>query len=192
MVQKIKKRFRELYPTLTLSNDRLDKLVARWANGVTEETNIDELLGTVVDVELLQDIVSLDDSRRNPKPKPVDEPAPTQIQPSNEEPEWAKALKAEIAQLKSEKLTDTKRKQYLADIEALGLHEAIKPLAVASYHDGLDDNSLNALKTTLKTQSDLVVSSSMVTKPSFGGGNPTDTNKLSASEKAYLESKKKN
>lgn len=188
MVQKITKWFREKHPNLTLSKERLESLATIWANGVTEETDLNEHLGNIIDVNVLKMLVSADDALRNQKPVEKKEETETdKTDPNKALLDALNELKNEVTQLKAGKVLDEKTSSFKSFTNRL--HDSVKSIADATDISNMSDDALEKFKTALSSQSDALKVDNMSGRPKGNIGAPSN-NKLSASEQAYIDSKK--
>lgn len=163
MVQKIKSEFRKKYPKLTLSDVRLDVLVTKWSKDATEETNIEELLNSKVDEEVLQIIVSQDDALRKPN-----KPETEKTEEVESVPAWAKAIQDELNEMKSGNAQKTREEDFNQTFKEAP--DAIKAMLSVSNYKSMDEDSYNAFKTTAMEQVEVLKQKEAVTVPVFSQG----------------------
>lgn len=153
MVDKIKGQLDAYLVTnkVNLSKQRKDSILEKLAKKVTTEEEIQTAIEDYAD--FIVEIAKADDRARTleaNKPKPV-EPVITEVeQPKDETPEWAKALLKEVEQLKTEKVQDALRNQFLSDEKVKGvpktLLEALAPKSAEEYDTAIERANAIALE----------------------------------------------
>lgn len=128
---KIIERFKAKFPNLNLSKERLDAMADRMDAKITEESQIDEKLDELNEINPFEDIAKLEDRVRNaeriakekvkgkePKEKEK-EPEPKEELPkeNDDTPAWAKALLQEVSALKADKVKNSRKDQVLAKLK---------------------------------------------------------------------------
>lgn len=182
MVQEVKKAFRVKYSKINLSNERLEAYAAKWASKIENEEAIEEFLNGL-DVEPLEEIAKLDDALRAKAPKEPKEEEPKPEEPSNDMQKQIDELKSLIAERSKSDLKTSRSK------ELDNLPEALKATLKFVPLDSLSDDDYNALKTDLNAQAEVLKLDNSKNNPRFPSAKQEGN--LTASEKEYLESKKK-
>ena len=193
MKDKLIKAFRIKFPELTISNERLVAFATKWETEVTDENEIETYLGNKVDVEVFKVIVSQDDAIRKSKTVEPEKKEEVKVETDKTDPNQAlldalEKLTQKVETLEKGKVLDAKTTSYKEYVQ--GLHDSVKIVANATDISNMSDDALEQFKTALTAQSEQLKVSDMSFKPKSGNGTPNNTS-LSASEKAYLDSKKK-
>lgn len=138
--QRVQSRLRAL--GANLAKERLQQWTDKISKRFTEEATDEEINAYVDDFkDLIIEQAKQDDRLRsleNQKPKPDSTPEPPKSveQPKDETLELLKALQSEIQGLKTEKLQDTLRNQFLSDEKVKGVPKALlETLAPKSAED---------------------------------------------------------
>lgn len=126
--QLLRSRFRDLFPKAqNLKKERLDVFVSKLSSKLSEEStqeDVDALWQDYNEVVNFEQLAKDDDRLRTlnvPKPQPkVEESSKQSEEPKSDDvPEWAKALLAEVKTLREEKVQDTIQSKFRN-------HEALK------------------------------------------------------------------
>lgn len=124
-LQEIKGRLRELFPKANLSTTRISQYAEKLKAKLSEESTKEDVDNLIKDLNDLVDFeqVAKDDDRlrtyQKPQPK-VEEASKQSEEPKSDDvPEWAKALLAEVKTLREEKVQDTIQSKFRN-------HEALK------------------------------------------------------------------
>lgn len=132
---------------VNLAKERLQQWSDKISKRFTEESTDEEINAYVDDFkDLIIEQAKQDDRLRsleNQKPKADTPPTtPTVEQPKDDTPEWAKALLKEVEQLKTEKLQDTLKSQFLSDEKVKGvpkaLLETLAPKSAEEYETAIE------------------------------------------------------
>jgi hypothetical protein len=164
---KIAARLKAKAAGVNLSQKRIDAIVERASKGLTDESDdaaIDANLDVINDLSPFTEMASYDDHQRaKAKKEEQDKEAkrladiaagkkPDEVEVHADTPEWMKAymktqkeeadaLKAEIASIKGEKVTNTRREQYAKTLEGTSdayKAEALKDFDRLSFKDDTD------------------------------------------------------
>ena len=130
---KIIAQFKTKYPTVALSNERLDAIADRLDSKITEETEIDAKLDELNEIFPFADIAKDDDRLRNAEAKakkkpetkaktktPIkkeEEEEEEETPPADDTPAWAKALLAKVENLEKAKVTTSRKETLLSKIK---------------------------------------------------------------------------
>lgn len=124
--EQIKAKFKAKYPTVTLSNARLDSIVDKLDNKTDSEDTIETALEAINDITPFDEMAKIDDKIRTleaKKPKAADPVKPVtdpvvEPDPANEPPAWFKAfsekVEGKLSAIEGEKRITT-RKQALTE-----------------------------------------------------------------------------
>lgn len=166
----IKARLRVLFPKANLSTKRLDALAAKLAimpADDAEDAAVDVILNQANDFNSFEDIAREDDRVRtleakvnpnqNPTPNPLSDTAPTPPSP-DDTPGWAKnliesnkKLSADIEEIRSGKITETKKQTAQSVFESSEVLKALKPEIKANWLNRIDVNSETLIEDQIKS-----------------------------------------
>ena len=150
--QKVQSRLRAL--GANLSKERLQQWSDKISKRFTEESSEEEINAYVDDFkDLIIEQAKQDDRLRsleNQKPKADTPPNTPPEQSKDDTPEWAKALLKGVEQLKTEKLQDTLKSQFLSDEKVKGvpktLLETLAPKSAEDYETAIERANAIALE----------------------------------------------
>lgn len=136
---------------VNLSKTRKDSILEKLAKKVTTEEEIQTAIEDYAD--FIVEIAKADDRARTleaNKPKPVETVITEVEKPKDETLELLKALQSEIQGLKTEKLQDTLRNQFLSDEKVKGvpkaLLETLAPKSAEDYETAIERANTIALE----------------------------------------------
>lgn len=203
--KRIKERLRSLYPKVNLSTRRIDEISARLAKKPADDaddTAIDGVINDANDFMPFADIAREDDRVRTleanqksqdpPKPQdPPQDPPKPQDPPADDVPAWAKtlietnnSLKADLQELKTGKIIETKKQQAKKVFDANETLKGLKETVKEKWFNRIDVNSETSIEDQIsdleEEYNDLVqVSADSKKSPGAppngaGGSKPTD------------------
>lgn len=153
--EQIKGRLKAKFPKANFSKDRLDALAAGLKKGLTDDST-DEQIDAAIDFQdsvfSFEDIAKADDRARTPAPTPTPTPAaPAPTQRVDEEPQWAKDLKAMVLGVKAENVQG----KFNSDERLKHIPEQLRSKFIPASDEDYEQNvtALTELATQLNIQS---------------------------------------